>query len=270
VLLVLWATWASYTPPVSAQSPEPPSDIDLEHAQELYREGLALTARAEYARAIEVFEQGYRLSRLPGFLFNLAQAHRLAGHCAPAARVYREFLATHPGAEERALAETHLGTLGTCAEATPPGPPSAKALGGAEPTSPTPAVAAARENPPVSSSTSRAGRNKRMAGLFTATGGLALLGVSLYAGYRASDAAERVDAHYAKDDPVWSSDIADVEASGQAWNTAAISVGIAAGASLLTGGVLYYLGWRESKERSRPVSLRPLDHGMALAWETGF
>jgi tetratricopeptide (TPR) repeat protein len=49
-----------------------------------------------YEAAIGDFQRAYQLDADPGYLFNLAQAQRLAGHCAEAAASYRKFLVLVP------------------------------------------------------------------------------------------------------------------------------------------------------------------------------
>lgn len=50
----------------------------------------------DYETAIAQFGLAYRLEADPGYLFNLAQAQRLAQHCSDAAQSYRKFLALVP------------------------------------------------------------------------------------------------------------------------------------------------------------------------------
>ena len=80
-----------------AQAAAPPS-ADVARAEALYREAAQHSERGEYEQAVPLLEEGYRLSHLPGFLFNLGQAHRLARHCAEAVASYRAFIAADPAA----------------------------------------------------------------------------------------------------------------------------------------------------------------------------
>ena len=64
---------------------------------------LAEEARREYILghwpdAIRAFEEAYRLTGDPALLFNLGQAHRMAGHTADALRFYKIYLAEAPNA----------------------------------------------------------------------------------------------------------------------------------------------------------------------------
>ena len=68
----------------------------------LYEQGSRAYRDGDYPRAIELFLAAYDLSRAPAILFNVAQAHRLAGSCEQALVYYRRSLAEEPGAANRA------------------------------------------------------------------------------------------------------------------------------------------------------------------------
>src|SRR5262245_61855900 len=92
-------------------------------ARRLYAEGKAEYAQGHYERAITLFEQSYALSESTALLFNMAQAHRLAGpsHCADARKLYESYLAAQPDAENRREVEERIHELGEC-PAAPPSP----------------------------------------------------------------------------------------------------------------------------------------------------
>lgn len=107
-------------------------------ARRLYAEGKAEYAQGHYDVAVTLFERSYALSESPALLFNMAQAHRLAGpgHCADALALYKSYLSALPEAENRKEVEERIRELGDCpvkadasaesqpARATPPPPPS--------------------------------------------------------------------------------------------------------------------------------------------------
>src|SRR4051812_40489726 len=76
--------------------------------------GRAFHDAGDYAKAIAAFIQAYVIAPSPALLFNLAQAYRLQGNCDDAALMYRRYLATNPGSEQRALAEAHLASVERC------------------------------------------------------------------------------------------------------------------------------------------------------------
>lgn len=88
-------------------------------ARQLYAEGKAEYAQGHYEQAVELFERSYALSESPALLFNMAQAHRLAGpsHCADAMALYKSYLAALPDAENRKEVEERIQELQECAEA---------------------------------------------------------------------------------------------------------------------------------------------------------
>jgi tetratricopeptide (TPR) repeat protein len=73
-------------------------------AAQLYDLGKYLEAASEY-------EAAFRLSDLPGFLFNIGQAYRLAGKPKDALAAYQGFLRRKPEAAQRAEVEEHIDAL---------------------------------------------------------------------------------------------------------------------------------------------------------------
>jgi tetratricopeptide (TPR) repeat protein len=82
----------------------------------LYAEGRARFAAGDYAGAVADFRRAYELVPANALLYNVAQALRLSGQCAEAARTYREFVEHEQPGRLREFAEQRLGELGECAE----------------------------------------------------------------------------------------------------------------------------------------------------------
>jgi len=236
-------------------------------AQATFREAERLFRDGSYAPAAELYLEAYRLAPAPGLLYNAAQAARLAGDRARAIALYQRFLAeaTADQAELARLAREHLDALErerAAAEAAekdevsrPPGNEAgdgSAAAGGAS-TSPRGGIAL----PPADAgSPSRAGdtpgRGLRVAGLAAAGAGLAALGVGIYFGLEASSIEAEIDDK--PDGAAWPRDIEDrFEAGEGAERRMLVFTGVGA-AAVLTGGVLYYLGWRAGQERGVHVS----------------
>jgi tetratricopeptide (TPR) repeat protein len=85
-----------------------------------------------YEAAIGDFQRAYQLDADPGYLFNLAQAQRLAGHCADAAASYRAFLEVVPHPPNVDRIKEWIATTDACARdralaptSTPSPPPPA-------------------------------------------------------------------------------------------------------------------------------------------------
>ncbi len=56
----------------------------------------------QYALSIQAFRQAYVLKPLPIFLYDMAQAHRLAGQTDEAIQLYERYLREDPGAQQKA------------------------------------------------------------------------------------------------------------------------------------------------------------------------
>lgn len=86
--------------------------------------------RGQYAEALVEYEAGYRLTRLPGFLINIAHCHRLSGDLRKARAFYRKYLLVVPTSPRKAEVEEIIRKLdgaiadedgaATRAEAEPP------------------------------------------------------------------------------------------------------------------------------------------------------
>ena len=110
-------------------------------ARRLYAEGKAEYAQGHYPEAVTLFERSYALSESAALLFNMAQAHRLAGpeHCAAAVALYKSYLQAQPDAENKKEVEERIHQLGDC----PPEKSSTSPAAGAPPNAPAPAAPAA-------------------------------------------------------------------------------------------------------------------------------
>jgi tetratricopeptide (TPR) repeat protein len=118
--------------PASAQS------NDAARARELYEEGARLYNLGQYENALRSFEQAYAMTGAKPLLFNIAQAHRLAGpsHCDKALLTYETYLREDPQASNRIEVEQRIGEMRACSDkervererasqaaASPPPPP---------------------------------------------------------------------------------------------------------------------------------------------------
>jgi tetratricopeptide (TPR) repeat protein len=124
-------------------------------AQRHFERGEALYVQGRYDEAIEELTHAYELSRAPELLFNIAQAHRMAGRCREAVIGYETYLRRAPRGRRAADARALLAELGPCADApasaaaSPPIP---------EPTAPPPPPALATS--PRTHSSVRDGSNR--------------------------------------------------------------------------------------------------------------
>jgi hypothetical protein len=61
--------------------------------------------KGQFQAALELYEEGYRLTRLPGFLINIAHCYRLTGEARRARATYRKFLIVEPSSPHKAEIE---------------------------------------------------------------------------------------------------------------------------------------------------------------------
>lgn len=94
-----------------------PARADKDAAKRHFERGTRAYNLGRFEQAIDHFEQAYEAHPAPVFLFNIAQAHRLAGHCDKATFFYRRFLSEDPDTRARAEIEQHVASLAECAEA---------------------------------------------------------------------------------------------------------------------------------------------------------
>src|SRR5262245_55059676 len=80
-------------------------------ARQLYEQGMAHFQLEEYDAAIGKWEQGFRLRPVPEFLYNIAQAHRLAKRSDKALSFYQKYLRQTPRAPNRAEVERLIAQL---------------------------------------------------------------------------------------------------------------------------------------------------------------
>jgi tetratricopeptide (TPR) repeat protein len=86
-------------------------------AREHYRRATKAYDIGQYDEAIREFGEAYKIKDDPTILYNLAQAHRLAGHREEALRTFRMFLLKVPDTPYRADAEARIAELQKAAPA---------------------------------------------------------------------------------------------------------------------------------------------------------
>jgi tetratricopeptide (TPR) repeat protein len=92
------------TAPASAQS-------ESEAAKAAFQEGKRAYNLGRWEEALAGFEKAYKLSGDTVLLFNVAQAHRMAGHLEEALVSYRAFLREQPRSPNRGLAESWIAAI---------------------------------------------------------------------------------------------------------------------------------------------------------------
>lgn len=126
-----------------------PAHADKSAAKDHYERGTRAYNLGRFDQAIDHFARAYEAHPSPVFLFNIAQAHRLAGHCEKAAFFYRRYLSEEPDSPARAEIDGHLRTLADCAQEEPKAPPPAPPPPPPESTSPKAASPVSTSTPPA-------------------------------------------------------------------------------------------------------------------------
>ena len=92
--------------PAPAHAQPTPSKSRLQAAKSYVDAGLAAQKSGDYDTALMLYKKAYALVPHPVLLFNMAQAHRLAGHAEQALALYRKYLKVDPrGTEARTARE---------------------------------------------------------------------------------------------------------------------------------------------------------------------
>jgi tetratricopeptide (TPR) repeat protein len=84
---------------------------ESEAGREHFDRGTRLYDMADFAGAIDEFQQAYEISAQPVLLFNIAQCHRQLGEVREAAHVYEMYLRLEPNAANRHDVEERLAEL---------------------------------------------------------------------------------------------------------------------------------------------------------------
>jgi len=229
-------------------------------ARALAERGRKLHDAGDYANAIAAFTQAYAMAPSPALLFNLAQAYRLQGDCDDAALMYRRYLATNPGLERSALAESQLANMERCIHKLALHIPVETAAGAAVPPPPVEITAAADPSGP-----SHKARIEKDVGVGLMAGGSVALALTAYYAVKAHNASNDVAAAYARG-AHWP-EVAPIDARGK---TAARHAQIAGGGAALgiAGGVAMYLLGRHHE--AAPVAIATTGHGVELSMSWAF
>lgn len=216
-----------------------------------YSDGKQKYAAGDYAGAAVDFRTAYAADPDPAYLFNLAQALRLAKACDDAALSYRTFLAEVPDAKNRAEIEGYLRDLDRCAaeqKAVAPKPD-------AEPTTP----------PIETSPIVDAPAQKRSKTLPIALGvaGLVVLGAGAYFALDANAAEREYDRVCTEPDCVWGPEhdakLVELDKRGQRSETLGVSLLAVGGAAVIAGTVLWF--WPERSASASKIAVVPTSGG---------
>lgn len=247
---------AEPAPAQPAPAGSAPSDADKEAARKLVIEANAALDAKQHDKAIDLYQRAYDLTRHPLMLFNIAQAHRLAGRADAALTFYEHYLKDDPNGSEAAGARLRVEELEAAGATVRPelirsaraGAPPAVGQDVPPPTGAPPAVMPALQpgGPDRTDTVGRPGRTLRLTGIAIGGVGLASVAVGGYFGLKMrgirSDAEEDVEVG-AKPEELEARYLEDGNNAARMAN-----IGFAVGGALIVGGaVTYWLGYRKDR-----------------------
>jgi len=106
-----WLVVAGFVAVVTATATAAAAPDERAAAREHYSKGTKAFDLGRYDEAIHEYVIVYELMNDPALLYNLAQAHRLAGHAREALRFFRVYLSKVPDAENRDSVESKIAEL---------------------------------------------------------------------------------------------------------------------------------------------------------------
>ena len=223
-----------------------------DQAREHYKQGATHFDLGEYDAAIVEFKKAYELSNAPGLLFNIAQAQRLKKDYEQALQSYKRFVRLSPDAPNRPDAEQWIADLekkiSEAKQQTQTQTETQTRTGTQTPT-----------EPPKPSGDG--GKTERMAGLIVGGTGGALLIAGIAYGLAARSASNDITT-LAQMGGVFNPAAKDTYDSGSSDSTKAILFLSLGGAAVVTGGILYYMGWNDGRVAFAPA---PLPGGLAFS-----
>ena len=233
--LVLFASTAS------AQQPA---------AEAEYKQGQALYRKEDYIGAAHHFKTAYDLDPDPVYLFNIAQAYRLAKKCKESSEYYNRFLLEAKKAPNEEAVKGYLVEVDACAKAQAPPPPAAIV----EPP-PEAAPPPIRDEPPPRS-------KKRLVGYAVGGTGVVLTGLGFYFMSRVAALEDDANAICPVECPAWDTTKTERRAriDDQAHLREKLMVGswIAGGAAIAAGVYLIVTGGAKSESS---LSITPTSNG---------
>ena len=241
-----------------------PAPTTYDEAGAHYQKGVEDFSGGRYDDAIVEFKLAYAAGGPPALLFNIAQAHRLAGHDKEALAYYKEYLRVVPDAPNRRDVEARMASiehdlaaasraqrgiepaLAPVSGGRPPGTTVAATGGAAIPLDARARPSGARPSSLLEPTIApyHPGRKLKWTGVATVGAGVVSLGVGAYFGVEARGAAAELDARAARGE-LWTQDSQRLYERGDRDEGVALSLVIIGSAALVTGGVLSYVGWAQ-------------------------
>jgi hypothetical protein len=224
-----------------------PND-DVKQAAALYDKGKRHFDIAEYAAAIAVWKEAYLLSSEPLLLFNIAQAHRLAGDCAQANRFYSNYKRVKPKPPNQAELDSAMakcaGVEPATGDTTPLAQPVVEPVKPIEPVTPPPVEPTHPAEPEPKLDVVDQGRTLRLTGVGVASAGVLAGIIAIVYASRASSRADEVAA--LPPGTEWMKRHETLEEEGKDAQLRARVFGVIGVGALIGGGALYFYGRSKS------------------------
>src|SRR5882672_5076733 len=111
VCLVLLGAIGAIAAPADALAQTAPSVDKKRVAKQYVDAGLAAQSAGEYDTAITFYSKAYELVQHPTLIFNIAQAHRLAGRIEQALTLYKRYLSEEPNGPQAETARKLVSAI---------------------------------------------------------------------------------------------------------------------------------------------------------------
>ncbi|MGE0550009.1 MAG: tetratricopeptide repeat protein [Kofleriaceae bacterium] len=217
--------------------------------RDLFERGVRHYDIGEYDQAIDLLKEGYRLSAAPGFLFNIAQAYRRKGDCSEALRFYRDSLRIEPDSPYRDEVTRRITEMERCVADQPVA-------------SPTVTIVVPPAAPPQPDTV---GPALKIAGIVTASVGVAVLGTGSYFGLSA-----RAKQDECTDSPCTANRFAALDAEARRHNKLAKILLPVGGGVVVVGGIVWFVGWRRARSETLPVTVGVTGTAATVSWSAEF
>lgn len=256
---------------------------DTAKAKQLYDEGFRHFNVAEYPQAIESWKQAYLIAKKPLLLFNIAQAYRLSGDCKTAMTFYNNYQNSETSIKNQDELDSAIAAC-KAADAKPVEPKPVEP-NPTEPKTPTPTPTAAITTTPLPitethampptttppapvqpapppAELSESSNSRRQIGLIVGIAGVVAEGGAVLFALQGSSKA-----HDAEAVAMWDPHAMDLQSAGQRDNKLAWGFGIAGGAAIAAGVVLYVTGGASAEHG---VAIVPTRGGAQIGWAHSF
>jgi len=266
------------------------ASADPEQAKARYKEGLVHYNVREYGDAVAKFKEAYKLDPNPAYLYNIAQAYRLAQDCADAAAFYKTFLrdsaastANRDKAQRFAAEMDQCVADGKSVDLDPP--VTADPVTDPVP-DPVPEPVTEPVTEPVADPVTEPGPVRepapppvrrrsgspalRYGGLATSAAGLIAVGTGVYFGLQARGASDDVERGLETSGGIWSDELEAMEQDAQRDEKVGLALTIGGAVATVGGGVLWYLGRDRGERSAPPVAVTPRRGGATVSWTTDF